>query len=78
MIEKDVDIKFFDSLLEEEKAEKSKELDNKSKLEVESDMHKVEILDDEEIDKYLENVMNVEKQVECLEYEKGPEEIRKK
>ena len=78
MIEKDVDIEFFYSLSEEEKVQKSKELENKSKLKVKSDMYEVVILDDEEIDKYLEDVTNVEKQVECLEREKWPEEIRKK
>ena len=75
MIEKDIDIEFFYSLLE---VQKSKELDNKSKLKVKSDMYEVVILDAQEIDKNLEDVMNVEKQVECLECEKWPEEIRKK
>lgn len=35
----------------------------------------VEILDDEEIDKYLENVMSIEKEVECLKCEKRVADI---
>ena len=35
----------------------------------------VEILDDEEIDKYLENVMSIEKEVECLKCEKRAADI---
>ena len=65
-----VNIKFVNSLLEEEKVENTKELKDSSKLELENVMHKVKIFDDEEIEKYLEDAMSVEKEVECLECEK--------
>lgn len=39
---------------------------------------KVEILYDEEIDNDLEDVMSIEKEVECLECEKWLADIRKK
>ena len=74
MLEKNVNIKFFNSLLEEEKVENTKELKDSSKLELENVMQKVKNLDDE----YLEDAMSVEKEVEYLECEKQPEEIRKK
>ena len=70
MLEKNVDIKFVNSLLEEEKVENTKELKDSSKLELENVMHKVKILDDEEIEKYLEDAMSVAKELECLECEK--------
>ena len=38
----------------------------------------VEILDDEEIDKYLENVTSIEKEVKCLKCEKWAVDIIKK
>ena len=78
VVEKDLDIEFFDSLLEEEKIENTKEIDSNSRLEVEIDVREVEMLDEDEIDKYLDDVVNIEKQVECLECEKWLEEIRKK
>ena len=70
--------KFF-ILFRRRKSRKCKlELDNNSRLELENDVHEVEILDEEEIDKYLEDEINVKKDIECLECEKWPEEIRKK
>ena len=39
---------------------------------------KLEILDDFEIDLYLQDVMNVDKEIECIECKKWPEDIRKK
>ena len=71
VVEKELDIEFFDSLLEEEK-----DVASRSGLELNND--EVETLDDEEIDNCLEDILNVEKEVECLKCQKWPEEIRKK
>ena len=49
VVEKDLDLEFFDSLLEEEK-----DIASRSGLELDND--EVEILDDEEIDNYLEDI----------------------
>lgn len=38
----------------------------------------MEILDDSEIDIYLQDFMNVEKEKECLDYSRWPEDIKKK
>lgn len=38
----------------------------------------LEVLSDNEIDEYLQDVMNVEKELECIECEKWPEDIIKK
>lgn len=44
----------------------------------ESNNQDCEILSDNEIVEYLQDVVNIEKELECIECEEWPEDIRKK